>query len=423
MVLESKTPLGRLLVFCRGRKVGDLWPGQDGGLFFQYDDGWLRYDGRFPVSLSLPLGPDVFAGGPAHAFFANLLPEGAVRTAVCQRLGISEGNDFALLAAIGGDCAGALSIAPHEPGQREAGYRELVEDELQRWLESWPVLSLAVGEPGVRLSLAGAQDKLPVYLDGDRLMLPLGDAPSSHILKLPGRDFAHLPANECLVTMLAREIGLPAVDASLRSIGDEQVCVVRRYDRALDRDGRLVRLHQEDFCQALGHLPQVKYEQEGGPSFARCFELVSRHCTDPLPATAALLDWLIFGLLAGNADGHAKNLALVWDESGRICLAPFYDLVCTRAYPRLDRRLAMGIGACLDPGQVSGSDWRVLAAELGMGARFLVDRVRAMAEAMPTALDSASKRFRKRFGASPAIQMVAPMIRRQTRRALHLLQR
>lgn len=237
------------------------------------------------------------------------------------------------------------------------GYEPLSDEQLETWLEDWPVLGLATGGQ-VRLSLAGAQDKL---------------------------------------------------------------CLFPRFDRAPGPESGLVRLHQEDFCQALGLPPQRKYQQEGGPSFATCFDLVAREIPEPMPALAALIDWLIFCLLSGNADGHGKNLALLRPADGALCLAPFYDLVCTRAYPRLDRRLAMTIGGQADPGVVADGDWQKQAAEVGISGRFLRGRVRDLAGKLKQAIDPVSRDFRARFGDSPVIQMISPLIRNQIRRTLGLL--
>ncbi|MBN2497105.1 MAG: HipA domain-containing protein [Deltaproteobacteria bacterium] len=280
---------------------------------------------------------------------------------------------------------------------------------------SGAALPLAIGDGRSRLSLAGAQDKLPVLVEGEAILLPEGDAPSSHILKLPNRDFAHLPANEVLVSMLARAVGLRVPDARLVALGQERACLVRRYDRRRGDDGKLVRIHQEDLCQALGLGHATKYEQEGGPSLVDCFELVSRASAEPLTDCEQLLRWQAFNAAVGNADGHAKNLSLVLE--GRIIrLAPFYDLVCTRAYPGLDRRLAMRVGEVADPGQIRGRDWSRLADAIGVGRRYLLDLVREMVGSVRASLDESAEDFREHYGDSPAVQMVVGAVRAQALR-------
>lgn len=396
-----------------------------GVLGFAYAEAWLRGPDAFPISLSLPLGPRAMRGGPAHAFFANLLPEGPLRVLVARRLGISSDNDFSLLEAIGGECAGALAVVPEEAPPRPAGYRALRAEELAELAApGGGALAGLMGSGTVRLSLAGAQDKLPVFQDADgRLSVPLGGSPSSQILKVGNPAFRHLCANEVLCLDLARRLGLPVVPATLRRFGAHHTCVVKRYDRERGPGGAVARLHQEDLCQALGIPPARKYEQEGGPTFARCFELVREQSADPLVDARSLLRWLAFNVVAGNADGHAKNLALLRLAPGRLVLAPFFDLVCTAAYPRLDRRLAMGVGGQRDPGQVGRRHWERLAAELGLKPRYVLQTVRELAGEAPSAAERAAGAFAGRYGGSPALQLVQRAVRKQAQRTLTLAEK
>ena len=242
--------------------------------------------------------------GIAQRFFANLLPEGAVREHIVRDLKLPN-TDFDLLRAIGGECAGALSILTvdqHPSGQRH--YHPLTEDELANLaarrgqiFASWPV------EERPRLSLAGAQDKCPVLLRDDRYFLPQREAPSSHILKFELADYRHLPAYETFTTQLAESVGLPAVDITLRVIGQTRYAQIARYDREWDERGEVQRLHQEDFCQALGYGHEKKYQEHGGPSFARCYHLVQEASSEPALDAQHLLRWQIFNVLAGNWDG------------------------------------------------------------------------------------------------------------------------
>lgn len=399
--------------------VGRLAQREGGAVHFTYSPDWLAAPGRFPISLSLPLRAEPFAA-PGLAFFANLLPEADVRRQLCARLGISVDNDFALLAAIGGECAGALTLVDPEkaPARRRADYRPLSHEELQK-LAANQVLPAVDGTRGVRLSLAGAQDKLPVLIDGDALLIPLGEAPSSHLLKFPSARFKHLPANEVLMTMLARELGLPVVEAELWKLRREGMCVVKRYDRVATGGG-IARVHQEDLCQALGYPPLLKYEKEGGPNFQQCFEAVRGASAQPLADGQILLRWLCFNVLAFNSDGHAKNLSLLYSD-GPIRLGPIYDLVCTRAYERLATQLAMGVGGEFQPTEVRRRHWERLAEGLGLGARFVVGVVEEMVERFPDATRTAAAEFRSRYGEKPALQLILPKIRKQAKRiAQHL---
>lgn len=405
--------LRRLFVHhARGRVA--MLETRDGSLQLTYEPGW-RQSG-FPISQSLPLqAPPHHAA--AHFFFANLLPEAQVRRQVCQRLGISADNDFELLAAIGGECAGALVITEQEqlPPRKKPRYRELDAKTLQK-LASTQALGSVSGTGGARLSLAGAQDKLPVVVDGDRLLLPLDDAPSTHILKFPNRDFANLPANEVLMGLIASRLGLPVAPARLLKVQKTELCLVERYDRVRGPDGDVERLHQEDLCQALGLAPITKYEHEGGPGFARCFALVRTVSSQPLRDAVTLVDALVFNVIAFNADAHAKNVSLLYDGQGATQLAPLYDLVCTRAYPRLARDLAMAVDGVFDPTQVMKKHWQHLAATLELGAGFVLQRVHRLTEAFGDATAEAARELRERYGDSPALQQVLPKVRRQAKR-------
>ena len=416
----------RLAVLYAGRMVGRLWTVADDRLVFEYTDTWLAGPDAFAISLSLPLRKETYTDAKAGRFFANLLPEGRLRQLVAQRLGISEENDFTLLKAIGGECAGALSIVPEEEsGRTPVGeeYQPLSKKALSEMAAAGDALAFVAGEGKARLSLAGAQDKLPVYFEDGEYFLPVANSPSSHILKFPDPQFSHLQANEVLTTMLAAEVGLRVVEVELADIEGEPVCRVTRYDRRRDDKGKIHRIHQEDFCQALGLSHRTKYEQEGGPSFEACFNLVGDMSVDPLVDTEQLLRWLIFNAAVGNADGHAKNLSLLFGEVSSIRLAPFYDLVCTRAYKRLDRKLAMRIGETANPGQIRAKDWSMLAESIGVGRNFLLDLVGDVAEGTFEATEKAAKGFRSRYGDSPAIQMVVTSVEKQARRLVTMLDR
>jgi serine/threonine-protein kinase HipA len=416
----------RLAVLYAGRMAGKLWMLADERLAFEYADSWLADPGAFSISMSLPLSREIYTDAKAGRFFANLLPEGRLRQLIAQRLGISEENDFILLKAIGGECAGALSIVPEEEFDRiPAGeeYQPLSRKALSEMVAARDALAFVAGEGKARLSLAGAQDKLPVYFEDGEYFLPVANSPSSHILKFPDPLFSHLQANEVLTTRLAAEVGLRVVEVELDDVEGEHVCRVTRYDRRRDDKGKIHRIHQEDFCQALGLSHRTKYEQEGGPSFETCFNLVGDTSVDPLLDTEQLLKWLIFNAAVGNADGHAKNLSLLFGERGSIRLAPFYDLVCTRAYQRLGRELAMRIGETADPGQIRERDWNMLAESIGVGRNFLLDLVREVAEGTFEATERVATEFRSRYGDSPAIQMVVPLVEKQARRLVTMLDR
>jgi serine/threonine-protein kinase HipA len=416
--------IDELVVWFESKIVGRLTLDDD-RFAFVYERAWLESTASFPISLTLPLRTDARVGGPAHAFFANLLPEGAARQAVCRRLGISEDNDFGLLAAIGGECAGALSLlAPDQsPDPKTWAYEEISRSRLRK-LTSAEVVPLLLGGPAMRLSLAGAQDKLPVAVLDGKIHLPLNGAPSTHILKLPNERFRHLPVNEAYVLGLAQRVGMDVVHATMIMETGAPSLLVARYDREPSVDPRTIRrLHQEDICQALGVPPAKKYEIEGGPTLARATTLIRESVYRPLVDVGRVIAWQAFNVVAGNSDGHAKNLAITYSRMGEARLAPFYDLVSTREYPRIDSGLAMSVRGRRDPDELGLAQWAGLAKHLEVGERAVVDAVRDVAEACAREIAAWTKEFRARHGNHPVLQTLPKGIAKRARRTLRGLDR
>lgn len=334
---------------------------------FTYHEAYV-HSGAPALSVTMPVREAPWDGAVARNWFCNLLPEGAVRQAIVQRLRIPHDDDFSLLAAIGGECAGAVSL-------RVPGASTGAADEGETDLEA--VLFLQGDEGGegswalagtpMRLSLAGVQDKLAVVAEDDgRLRLPHRGEPSTHILKPDSRRIRGLRDAEALGLALARELGLDAASSRLVEVLDRPALLIERYDRIHAPDGTRQRLHQEDFCQALGYPDGLKYEAGGGPGLAACSALVRRLALGPA-AVQGLLDWVVFNALIGNADAHAKNLSLLCDRDGRRWLAPLYDLVPTVYLPEslVDRTPAMRIGNAARIDRVSADDWAAFATAAG----------------------------------------------------------
>jgi serine/threonine-protein kinase HipA len=377
-----------LAVWWDGVIVGTLRLDSHGDMMFHYAAEWLDDTSRLPLSISLPKRVEAFKRRATRAFFAGLLPEEAQRRAVASALGISRGNDFRLLEALGGDVAGALSLWPEgqtppvaNPTGKASG---LTDDELVELLDTLPKRPLLAGEKGLRLSLAGAQAKLPVVLVDGRVALPASGQPTTHILK-PA--LAHLPAtteNEALVMGLAASIELPVAAVEARVAGGRSYLLVTRYDRRFDEAGLAARLHQEDFCQALGIAPEHKYADEDGPTFKTCFELLRRATARPATEVLKLLDAAIFNTIVGNADAHGKNFSLLYDDG--VGFAPLYDLLCTVAYPDLSPRFAMKIGRAATLEEIGANTWTAFAADAALSAPFVRRRVRTLAEAVTSSL-------------------------------------
>jgi serine/threonine-protein kinase HipA len=409
--MPKSVPEPRLDVYLRDDLVGRLWLDERRRFVFQYERKWLETHGATPLSLSLPLREQPFLDDAARPFFSNLLPEAEIRRVIARRLRISEKNDFALLKAIGGECAGAVSIFPEgvRPSEKE-GYRELSDEELSRMVAELPRKPMLAGERGIRLSLAGAQNKLPAYMEGDRISIPTGNAPTTHILKPPIPGFEETVENEAFCMMLAERMGLSVPKVSLRR-GRDMLYLVERYDRIRDVTGKVIRLHQEDFCQALGILPEEKYEREGGPSLSRCFALLKERSASPAADQRALILWVVFNRLIGNADAHAKNLAILYTSAGPR-LAPFYDLLCTRVYPDLSDRLAMRIGGENRPTWIQPRHWERFSADVGIKAGLIRRIVDEMSEKVVPAADSLGQDFTSAYGGTTIVGKIIRLIKK-----------
>jgi serine/threonine-protein kinase HipA len=389
-------------VYLNETLVGELQ--QEGGeLAFRYAPGYLNVPAPLPLSRHLPLGSEEFSDAATRAFFANLLPEGGMREQVARALGLSPGNVFGLLEALGGDCAGAVSVVrPGELPKRQSSYKRLGSVELEARLAELPAHPLLAGEEGVRLSLAGAQNKLPIYFDGHDFHLPQGSAPSSHILKTAIPHLEDTVLNEVFCMNLAARLALNVPEATVIRSGNARVYMVARYDRQRTEDGGLLRLHQEDFCQALGIPPELKYEKEGGPGFAGCFELVREWSSEPLADVAALLRWALFNFLIGNADAHGKNLAFLY-AAGSVRLTPFYDLLSTAVYERrVDNKFAMKMGSQKDPRYLSGHNLERFATEIKVGLRVVKAQLRELSDRMKAEVPPLAEEYRRSY-ASPVI--------------------
>jgi serine/threonine-protein kinase HipA len=274
-----------LNVFWDHALVGRLGLDDHGDMNFSYASGWLEDPTKPAISASLPKRPESFGRREARSFFAGLLPEEAQREGAARALGVSKGNDFALLDAMGGDVAGALVLWPEgsEPPAAPIAFmpRQLDDAALAALLEELPRRPLLAGNDGLRLSLAGAQLKLPVVLIDGQVALPAPGQPTTHILKPPIEHFEGTTENEAFCLRLAAAVGLSVAPVAPRRTGDKSYLLIERYDRAVAADGSVRRLHQEDFCQALGIAPERKYASEGGPNFRSSFDLVRRICARP----------------------------------------------------------------------------------------------------------------------------------------------
>jgi serine/threonine-protein kinase HipA len=402
-----------LAVWCFGRLAGTLTDAQRAPVF-GYDETWLD-GGMPPLSQSLPLDGS-FVPEAAGAFFGGLLPEGMPRELMARRLGISSGNDFALLAAVGGDTAGAISLQPLGQEPPHNGDVEWLDDDaLTQLIDELPARPMHADDDGeYRLSLAGAQDKLPVVVgDGGRIGLTKGQTPSTHILKTPIERLDDTVVNEAFCLALACAMGIEAATATPHRIGKREFLLVERYDRRTD-DDNITRLHQEDFCQALGIPTQRKYQSEGGPSLADCFALLRAATAVPAREIVKLLDDVALSFLVGNHDAHGKNYSLLYlPENANAVLAPVYDVISTFAYHRkhnLSRKMAMSIGGEYRHDYVRSRHLTRMLDEIGLGAVSARRRLLGHAAAAPRLARTVRDDFHDAGWDAPVLDRIVALI-------------
>lgn len=381
--------LDRLVVWSGRRIAGELAIDRGGAMHFAYAEDWLADRGAPALSHALPKQAGAFGDALCMAVFGGLLPEEGQRTAIARALGVSPDNPFLLLAALGGDVAGALAFLPPgeqlPPAPTERPADALDDAALADLLQRLPRVPMLAGEGGARLSLAGAQGKLPVVLANGRIAVPRIGEPSTHLIKREPERFPGLAANEAFCLALARAAGLDAATGQWQAVAGKPYLLAARYDR-VERSGQIQRLHQEDFAQALGVPSNRKYASEGGPTFRDCFALVRQATTRPAREVLKLADAAIFNLIIGNGDAHAKNFSLLRREDGEIVLAPLYDLVATFIWPELSARLAMRFGPAASLEEVDGDSLIRFAQDGGLTLPFLRRRAAALAGQVEAAI-------------------------------------
>ena len=396
-------------IYLLKEHVGRLTLDDKRRFLFQYEKAWIEREHALPLSLSLPLQDAAFEDDAARAFFANLLPESELRKMISRQLHVSEGNDFALLEAVGGECAGAVSLLPEgELWSDEGEYKPLTDDALNQLVREMPQKPMLVAEGDIRLSLAGAQNKLPVFYDMGVVSLTKGYVPSSHILKPPMEHFSNTVENEIFCMQLAKKMGLNVPEVTLLQT-EKPLYLIERYDRTRNAEGELVRLHQEDFCQSLGVAVDMKYENEGGPSLQKCFQLIRDYSVNPIADVKALLEWTIFNYLIGNADAHGKNISMLFIKEGPQ-LAPFYDLLSTAIYPNLSSKIAMKIGGEYRPEWIAVRHWQRFANDIGVNTKMIRQNLKKMSEKITVEADALTESFSKKYGENEAIRQICRLI-------------
>jgi len=375
-----------LIAILDGQTIGRVTSSARARLAFTYDEKWRSAPNAYPLSISMPLALTEHPHRIIESFLWGLLPDNqAILDGWARKFQVSARNAFALISAVGEDCAGAVQFvrperldavlqpSPHEIEWLDeaaiANRLRLLREDQSAW---------RIPRDTGQFSLSGAQPKTALLIDNGRWGVPSGRVPTTHILKPPSVHFHGHVENEHFCLELARAFGLPVADSRIMRFQDELAIVVQRYDRVRTPVG-LRRVHQEDVCQALGIPPTRKYQNEGGPGVHDIVELLNTYSGDPAQDVDTFLDAIAYNWLIAGTDAHAKNYALLIGAQSRIRLAPLYDLASILPYPEFDDqriKLSMKIGGEYRLREIGLRQWGKLAVEVRRDADPLIQRVR-----------------------------------------------
>jgi len=394
--------MNKLNVFYESIKVGEFQRDEQLVTSFQYSEEWLASPRKFPLSFALPLQKEPFPNKTTLSFFENLLPEGQVRQVIERNRHLESPYEF--LKEFGEDCAGAVTITASEKSPYQYKNNDLVPLPLDRIFKAIDknqsvAQEIAKLNPGY-LSLAGAQDKFPVIYQNEKFYLPRSGGATTHIVKVPiaREGIKESVYNEYFCMQLAAAIGFNIPFCEIVSEGKHPLYVIERYDREKDSQGSVHRIHQQDFCQALGITSEFKYEEKGGPSLKDHYELIVKNVTvhQKTKNIYDFLDWICFNLLILNYDSHSKNISFLL-KNEKIELAPFYDLLCTGIYPSLKKNFSFKIGDRDDPSRIGKKQFEQLDHQLGLKQGTTEERMIGVAlsirEKMGDVLDDTEVRF------------------------------
>ena len=328
-----------LNVYLNGKLVGLLRRKKSGAIDFRYDPAWLDWENSFAISISLPLREDRYVGDPVVAVFDNLLPDNNdIRQRLATRKDAGGTDAYSLLSSIGRDCVGALQFLPEDIAPDQAGLVKgtpVTTDEIAAILSDLERAPLGLSKDSeFRISLAGVQEKTALLYWKGKWHKPLGSTATTHILKpqigiQSGTDLSQSVENEFFCMQILRALGLPTAEVSIADFANQRALVVERFDRQWTKDGRLLRLPQEDCCQALSVQPSLKYESDGGPGIVDILELL-KASDDPESDQRLFMKAQIAFWLLGATDGHAKNFSIFLYPGGGFLLTPLYDVMSTQ---------------------------------------------------------------------------------------------
>lgn len=406
-------------VYFNSKLVGKLIQDKEGVIAFKYNDMYISSNEACQISVSMPLRQEQYEGNIPKAFFSGLLPDDIIRHRLSRYLGISEKNSFALLEAVGGECAGALSLYPEgeiPPEAKKEDIQILDDKSLKEILDLLKRRPLLAGADDIRLSLAGAQDKIAVRLVDGKIAIMKGSAPTTHIIKPIIEEIKDSVHNEVFCMRLAKLLKIEVPNVEIRWLDNIPYFLIERYDRIKEQDGNIIRLHQEDFCQALGIIPEFKYEREGGAGIHDCFNLIQNNALQPAADRLAFINRLIFNYIIGNADAHCKNHSFLYKTNIPV-LAPAYDLFSTAVYAEISTKMAMRIGKEYSPDKIFLRHWYQIIPDTSIAKKAFQKQLIKIANNCLEASMELKEQLAKEKVQSPIFEDICRVIRK---RAQHI---
>ncbi|MEY9181814.1 MULTISPECIES: type II toxin-antitoxin system HipA family toxin [Bradyrhizobium] len=423
--------MAELIALLDGTEVGRVRSEARGRLTFVYDNAWRNAERAYPLSLSMPLAAEEHGPATVQSFLWGLLPDNEqVLERWAKKFQVSARNVFALISNVGEDCAGAIQfVTPDRLGALKTGKDDKIE-----WLDKSEIANrlrvLREDHAAWRLpsdtgqfSLAGAQPKTALVLKDNKWGIPSGRIPTTHILKPPTGHFDGHAENEHICLQLARELGLPAAETKVMRFEQEIAIVVERYDRQVSGND-IIRVHQEDICQAMGIPPTKKYQNEGGPTPADVVELLRTYSTDREADLETFVSALVFNWLIGGSDAHAKNYSLLLASGALVRLAPLYDIASILPYDHVDQRkikLAMKVGGEYKLDQIGLRQWQKFARETRVDADVLIATLNSMAGQIPDLVADIRTRAQKDGLENAVIERLATALSTRAKDCEHVL--
>ena len=387
--------------------VGEIAGEDSNDACFTYADTYIENPEYRAISIGLPLEEKVFDAQRTRIFFEGLLPEGFTRRCVAEWMHMDENDYVSILAGLGRECLGAIKIVDESDEVMKPEYRELTAEEVYA-LASEGATESAELVTKSHLSLTGASGKVGLYFDDkeEKWYLPIGEAPSTHIVKQSHVRLKRIVANEQLCLLTAKNLGIEILESFIITTDGEDETVLfatKRYDRKFTESDKMLngmpvprRLHQEDFAQALGIAASNKYEKNNEGYLKKLFEVLRSHSTDPMTDSLKLWDICVFNYLIGNTDNHIKNLSLLYSEDLKsVRLAPAYDIVSTMIYKSSTENMALSIGGVCDINEITRTSFKKAASQVGIGQKMAMKRFDTMVNRFLTAINLAKEELKE----------------------------